>query len=574
MDNFFLSAIVTETAPVIGGRSVSKIWLTRSEIFLDFRLPDDKVLIVSLDQRFPALYLGNLDTKSSDSQSSNTFLLQLRKKLSGARLIQLSKPALDRMVFLEFEGYDAGGTRRRTNLALALMGRSSNAYLTDENGIIETRFFDRGSYDASDQLEINIEQKSFDHTNWLHGLNDSLTEQDILEKYFHSGALSIPLIKREFIFRCQTANPVTAFRSLIEDIFDKKPRPLVYSKMPLKEIADRPADLKNDLLISHFELTQAEGLNRLEFDSLSEATEQYQRAREKAQFFFDRLSSLKRLLATRITKLEGLLKALAKDRARHGNPEQLKHRGDLLLANLATARVHASKATVVDYYDEQQPEIEIEIEEGNSLQQAAAKYFSRYQKARRAVTVIEEREQELQKQIEPLKSIAQQLEQQPTSEQVAKATERIESLVGAKAARALKKSSSKKPKSKDDKKPGRWFMSSDGYEIGVGRNDKDNDYLTFRLARSQDTWLHAGDYPGSHVLIRNPNKSDVPLQTLIEAAQLAAFYSQAKNHPKASVHYTQKKFVSKPPRAKPGLVRLSSFKTLFVEPAIKVEVID
>lgn len=575
MDNFFLSAVVAELLPIIEGRSVSKISLTRSEIFLDFRLPDDKVLVASLDQAFPALYLSKTTIRSSEKQSSNTFLLHLKKRLSGARLIRVSKPPLDRMVFLEFEGYDAGGTRRRTYIALALMGRSSNAYLTDENRVIETRFFDRGSYDTGDQIKMDDgEEKSFSPTDWLHGLNDSLTERDLLEKYFDSGALSIPLIKREFISRSQKANPVTAFKSLIEDIFEQQPRPVIYSKLPLKETGDRPADLKNDLMISYFALTQAYGLNRFEFDSLSEATEQYRAAREVAQDFLDRLNSLKRLIATRVAKLEGLMRALAKDRTRHGNPDQLKHCGDLLLANIATARVKASKAIVVDYYDEHQPEIEIEIKEGESLQQAAARYFSRYQKARRAVTVIEKREQELRKQIEPLKSLGEQLEKEPTAEKVAKITQRIESLMGAKATKALKQSSTKKSKSKGEKKPGRWFISSDGYEIGVGRNDKDNDYLTFRLARSLDIWLHAGDYPGSHVIIRNPNKSDVPQRTLIEAAQLAAFYSQAKNHPKAAIHYTQKKFVSKPPRAKPGLVRLSSFKTLFVEPAIKVETID
>jgi predicted ribosome quality control (RQC) complex YloA/Tae2 family protein len=100
----------------------------------------------------------------------------------------------------------------------------------------------------------------------------------------------------------------------------------------------------------------------------------------------------------------------------------------------------------------------------------------------------------------------------------------------------------------------------------VGKNDRDNDALTFRIARPQDIWMHAADYPGSHVIIRNPTRAEVPHRAIIEAAEIAAFYSQAKREAKAAVHYTEKKFVSKPPRSKPGLARMASFKTIMVEP--------
>ena len=105
----------------------------------------------------------------------------------------------------------------------------------------------------------------------------------------------------------------------------------------------------------------------------------------------------------------------------------------------------------------------------------------------------------------------------------------------------------------------------------VGKTSKDNDYLTFRIAKSLDVWLHAADYAGSHVVIRNPNRVDLPPKTLIEAAELAAFFSQAKNHPKAVVNYTEKKFVNKPKGAVAGLVSLSSFKTILVEPKVSLE---
>jgi predicted ribosome quality control (RQC) complex YloA/Tae2 family protein len=119
-----------------------------------------------------------------------------------------------------------------------------------------------------------------------------------------------------------------------------------------------------------------------------------------------------------------------------------------------------------------------------------------------------------------------------------------------------------------DRIPGaRRYRSSDGYEILVGRADRDNDNLTLRVARSFDLWFHAADYPGSHVILRNPKRQPVPPRSIAEAAQLAAKFSQAKDLPKAAVNYCEKKFVTKPKGFAPGQVRLASFRTILVEPA-------
>jgi predicted ribosome quality control (RQC) complex YloA/Tae2 family protein len=113
----------------------------------------------------------------------------------------------------------------------------------------------------------------------------------------------------------------------------------------------------------------------------------------------------------------------------------------------------------------------------------------------------------------------------------------------------------------------RRYRSSDGYEILVGRAARDNYELTFKLARSHDLWLHAADYPGSHVVVRvHSRDEEVPHRTLVEAAQLAAHFSQAKADAKVAVHHTRRKFVSKIKGAAPGLVRLASFRTILVEP--------
>jgi predicted ribosome quality control (RQC) complex YloA/Tae2 family protein len=118
----------------------------------------------------------------------------------------------------------------------------------------------------------------------------------------------------------------------------------------------------------------------------------------------------------------------------------------------------------------------------------------------------------------------------------------------------------------------RSYRSSDQYEVLVGRAARDNDRLTFRIARPHDYWLHAADYPGSHVVVVNHQRqSELPHRTLVEAAQLAAFFSQARADTKVNVHCTQRKFITKPKGAAPGLVRLSQFRTLIVEPREALE---
>ena len=116
------------------------------------------------------------------------------------------------------------------------------------------------------------------------------------------------------------------------------------------------------------------------------------------------------------------------------------------------------------------------------------------------------------------------------------------------------------------------FRSSEGMQILVGKSSKDNDTLTLKVARSEDFWLHVAGYGGSHVVLRNPEKLPAaPKQSLLEAAQLAAYFSQARNAPKVEVHYTQKKFVSKPKGAKPGLVRLKEYKSISARPQLLKE---
>lgn len=568
MDNFYISAILREMEPVISGRAVTRVVLVKSDLLFDLRLENHEWLVASLDHTSPALYLSGRQP-GSEANSSHPFAIQLRKHIAGAKLTNLSKDPLDRIVRLEFEKFDVSGDRMRSLLVLAFTGRAANAYILDSEQNIVAALTDRA---ALPELQTEPATARFDLSGLLHRVDDSATESDILETEFGASSSFSPLIKNEFIARCRLSSPAEAFGSIVIDLFDKKSAPLVYSSLSIEQVGRRLLNLKTDLLLSHIELVQARGMLRTEFATLSEAADCYYSARDGQKALQNEYNSVRQLLTREIKKREAAMSAIERDRERFDDPEKLKRHGDLLLANLATARVAGAMATVIDYYDPDQAEIEIEIDENKTLQQSAADYFSRYQKARRALTAIAVRQQEIEKRLSPIKNILSELEANPTAEQISAARHSIERALGTN--RQPGSSSTRKAKDKNEPVIGRRFKTSDGYEVMVGRNDRDNDALTFRAARPQDIWLHAADYPGSHVVIRNPNREAVPHNSVVEAAELAAFYSQAKREGKAAVHYTQRKFVSKPPRAKPGLVRLSSFKTVMVEPRCVLERIN
>lgn len=260
-----------------------------------------------------------------------------------------------------------------------------------------------------------------------------------------------------------------------------------------------------------------------------------------------------------IKKREKLRDNLKRDIESHGNIEKLKRLGDLLLANPAAARAGNGKVVVTDFYTEGMPQIEIELDENVTPAQAAQKYFTAYSKAKRAVSEIPKRILTVTEEILVLgQRLERMLQFLETNDTVA-----FGHFVRKEGDRILEKT---REKPKDKVSGYRSFVSSDGFEILVGRGAKDNDTLTFRVGKAMDLWLHASDYPGSHVIVRNPNRKEIPPKTLLEAAQLAAFYSQAKKEAKAAVNYTQQKHVSKIKGGAPGLVRISTFKTIMVEP--------
>jgi predicted ribosome quality control (RQC) complex YloA/Tae2 family protein len=474
MNDETIQAIVEEIAPLLVGRMMGKVFqLSRTALAIDFRLSDGRYLFLSVDPGLaPRLYLIERRVRDLEKESlqPSSFVLALRKHLSGAELRSLSKDDGDRIVRLSFRGRDALGNIVERVLVAQLTGRAANLLLLNEHGYI---------VDALRQL--------------------SGEGQEAGEPY--------------------APPPQTPVRS---------------SKAALQRGA---------------------------FLTLSEAADDYYRELERRRAFDARVARERARLNKEITQRLRLKGRLEADLAAHGEAEAHKRAGDLLLANLATAERRGTTIILTDYYAEGAPLIELEIDENSSLQEEAARRFARYTKARRAGREIAERLETIEQELMRLEAEREHFE----SIIGAGDPEALDALVAEPNRERGKKQGQKKQAA--EHVPGaRRYFSSDGYEILVGRAARDNDQLTFRLARPSDLWLHAADYPGSHVIVRNPARVEIPHRTLIEAAQLAAHFSQARNDTKVAVHYTQRKFLSKPKGSAPGLVRISSFRTIMVEP--------
>ena len=293
--------------------------------------------------------------------------------------------------------------------------------------------------------------------------------------------------------------------------------------------------------------------------SPSEQLDAYFSALEAAKSFDLKAKNIRAKLTKSIRQQRTLREHLQEDLQRHGNPEEHKKVGDLLLANLGTAVRNGGTVRLNDYYSDGAPVIEIVVDENHSLQDEAAQRFRQYTKAKRATEEIAARLKQIDHDTSALEVRMQQLDEIISSRDEA-------GLEGFEKPAPAPKVSAKKT-AKPEKISGvRRYLSTDGYEILVGRAARDNDHLTFRVAQPNDLWMHAGDYPGSHVVVRNPTRKEIPHRTLIEAAQLAGRFSQASEDTKVVIHYTERKFLSKPKGGAPGLVRMSRFKSITVEP--------
>ncbi len=573
MDNFLLQAIVTELESLLTGARLGKVYqLGTTDLALDFRLRDGRWLLVSTDPQRLALYLTARNPKQlgEEPRTDTAFVSLVKKYLGGARLSGIEKLGYDRVVHFDFEAEDEAGRTTRRTLVVLLTGRAANVLIVQpEEGqsrvVAALREREEPTYteppppaDKLDPFQVSAEK-----------LDELIAAGE--------GDVAAAAQKRLIGFSTLYANELRArsamqpaheaLQHLLADLFESPPRPAIYSSPPLEELR---REIGRDEFQAVLFVVPPSGGSALirnpppEGGTTNALADQYFTLLDERRRFLAERQKLQSQLAARLKKQRALLANLNRELAGFARAETHQRYGELLLANLHQAQKTGDGFAVTDFYDESQPAIVIPSANKGDPKEAAGHYFKLARKSRHGRQTINQRLPEIEAGIAALDRQLAQLGAITHSAELNAFT----ASVNLPQPPSPKKNTQPGKKAREEKLPGvRRYRSSDGFEILVGRADRDNDYLTFRIAKSHDLWLHAADYPGSHVVVRNPQRKPLPPRAITEAAQLAAKFSQARTNAKVAVNYCERKFVTKMKGFAPGQVRLSSFKTVLVEPA-------
>jgi predicted ribosome quality control (RQC) complex YloA/Tae2 family protein len=569
MDNFLLQIIVNELESLLIGHRLGKIYqIGATDLAVDFRLRDGRWLAVSTDPQRLALYLTARNPKQSGDElrSDTGFVALIKKYLDGARAITIEKLGYDRVVNFRFEVEDEDGKTRMRTLVVSLAGRAANVLLIEESRRLSAL---RGRDEAvtnyvepappTDKLDPFLcEQEKLDELIAANG--GDLAE--VAQKHLIGFSA---VYARELAFRARQNEPADALRGLLNDLFESTPEPAIYSSAPIDELKREIGRDEFSLVLSPIELRHLSDQSKSQFASVNEAADAYFTLLDGRRRFFTLKQKLNSQLASQLKRQRSLAGNLKRELESFSNRELHQRYGELLLANLHQVEKTGGGFLVVDFYDEAQSKIEIPSANKPTAQEAAEHYFKLARKARHGIEAISERLPKVENEIEQFERQIAQLAAIIRADELKAFAAQINPPASQTKQESKPSQPGKKPKV--EKLTGvRRYRSSDGYEILVGRTDRDNDHLTFRIAKSFDLWFHAADYPGSHVLLRNPQRKPVPPRSVTEAAQLAAKFSQARAMGSVAVNYCERKFVSKMKGFAPGQVRLSSFKTVIVEP--------
>lgn len=571
MENFTLQVLANELAPLLTGQRIGRIYqLGTTDVALDLRLRDGRLLMVSTDPKRLALYLTTRSVRqlASDARTDTAFAALAKKYLSGARITTVEGLGYDRVVRFGLLAEEETGEVAR-EFVIQLTGRSANVFVLEDNRILASLRERAADADATYQEPLPPAEKMdpFDCTPANLAAFLATSEGDLIaaaQNHLIGFGLQYAT---ELDTRAQRQAPDAALAAMLAELFAQAPPPAVYSSAPLDLLRADLGRADFTVTFAPIPLEHLRPLHRTLFATINQAADACYTLLEERRHFLALRQQLESHLTTRLKKAQALLNNLTREQAGFSKGETHQRYGELLLANLHQAEKIEADFHVVDFYDLNQAVIAIPAANKGTAQEAAEHYFKLARKARNGLQTIKTRLPEIESQISNLKSQIEELRQ---VSQLSRLQELFALSGLARLQPKPEKVAAPHRKAKEEKISGvRRYRSSDGYEILVGRTSRDNDHLTLRVAKSFDLWFHAADYPGSHVVLRNPKRSPLPNRAILEAAQLAAKFSQANNDSgaKIAVNYCEKKFVTKPKGFGVGQVRLSSFKTVLVEPA-------
>ena len=561
-DAFYLSAVLNELRSLSQVR-VEKIHQpARDTVVLLLKHSEGRCkLLFALNPAAPRLHLTQMSFENPPEPPM--FCMLLRKHLSGARLLEITQLPMERCARFTFHCIDEMGDEVQKTLVAELMGRTCNLYLLSPEGRIidclrrvgldesARRQALPGLYYQDPEPVTKADPAAMEIADFEEML--AAPGSDILADRLmdHLGGLS-PLVCREaalyaagstdargydeataeklyLFFREQLCHPVPCFYAASDGT------PKQFAFCPIRQYGS---------------FTQATGFSAL-LDSFYAQRSHNEAMRQKSQ-------AVRKTVQNLCTRLTRKLAIQEKELAATFDRERLRQLGDIVTANLHRITKGQTVLQAEDFYDENMALIEIPLSPILSPQQNAAKFYKDYAKLKNAEKELTTQIALGETELTYLKSVLEELNRAGTDQELEEI--RLELQQGG----YLRAESGKKRPKQPKTAPMR-FESTDGYTILVGRNNRQNDELTFRMARKDDLWLHAQKVHGSHVIIACAGES-VPDDTVTQAAQLAAYYAESAGGQNIAVDVTPVKQVKKPAGGKPGMVIYHTYRTVVVNP--------
>ncbi len=572
-DGITIASITKELNQNLTGGRIYKIAQPESdELLLTIKNNGSQYrLLLSADASLPLVYLTNKNKQSP--MTAPGFCMLLRKHLQNARILDITQPGLERVIRIRLEHLNEMGDLCQKTLVIEIMGKHSNLIFCNEDTIIDSikhisgivssvrevlpgrEYFIPQTQDKQNPLAfIGGTGMSVCYGEPAYGIH--LTKQDFVNRltsmpmplykalYCAYTGLS-PVMAQEICFRAGLDGDIPGsaqdaealeklyevFLSLLKQItagdfapniiYDKK-TPIEFAALPLTLYADKEA---------------------VPFDSISEVLEHYYEEKNVLTRIRQKSADLRKIVQT---ALERNIKKYDLQRKQMQDTEKReKYRiyGELLNTYGYNVEPGAKSMEALNYYTNEM--ITIPLDDTLSPSENAKKYFDKYGKLKRTFEALSELTIEVKDEIEHLESIAAALDIALQEEDLVQIKEEL-----IESGYIRRKGGNKK--ARITSKPFH-YISSDGFHIYVGKNNYQNDELTFKTATGNDWWFHAKGMPGSHVIVKTEGK-ELPDRTFEEAARLAAYYSKGREQEKVEIDYLQKKYVKKPNGAKPGFV--------------------
>lgn len=561
LDAICLQAVVKEIAPALVDSCIEKIQQpARDQLVLLLR--GNRRLFICANPNQPRIHMTE-QLRDNPSQPP-MFCMLLRKHIGNGRIVAVEQSPLERVVTLAIEATDEMGEQSRFSLILEAMGRNTNLILTDkENRIVDClRRVDLEMSQVRQVLpglfyELPPKQEKCDpltvtEDDFFRLLRDGESaEQQLTAKFT---AIS-PLIAREIVYAAQGDSDSCvvddrlwrSFAQWQENVKSKNFTPNVLLRQ------GKPFDFTYRSIAqygSYGESVAQESFSTL-LDTFYSRREQAERVKQRGQELVKAATNARDRVRRKIALRE-------KEYAQTQDRETLRIRGELITANLYRMERGQRVLEAQNYYEESCPTVEIPLDVRLSPQENAAKYFKQYNKAKTAEKMLTELITAGKEELQYLESVLQELQLAESEQDFMDIRAELE------AGGYLRKQGKKGGSFQRPSKP-REFRSTAGLRILVGRNNRQNDRLTTKDAQKWDLWLHTQKIHGSHVILCTDGV-EPDEQSVLEAAQIAAYFSQGREGDKVAVDYTPVKFVKKPAASRPGMVIYTTYKTMYVTP--------